>query len=141
MNTNQINKPETESFDRRTARRQRIDDRRAARGRGTGTPWVGGLVLIGLGVLFLIQNFYSISLDNWWGLIFLIPALGAFANAWGDYSKEAKLTAQGRGSLFGGIALVLLTAIVLFDLDWGIFIPILIILTGIGLLLNRTVLD
>lgn len=138
MDTNQKNIPETEIVDRRSARRQRIEARRSARVNRTGTPWIGGLILIGLGILFLIQNFYEISFDNWWGLIFLIPALGAFANAWRVYASENALTKESRASLFGGIILVFLSAIVLLELDWGIFIPILIILTGFSILINRT---
>jgi hypothetical protein len=39
--------------------------------------WIGGAVLIGLGIIFLLQNFMNISLANWWALFIMIPAIGA----------------------------------------------------------------
>ena len=55
-------------YDRRAARRQRRMERR-------GGSWLGGLLLIGLGILLLIQNTGTISFGRWWSLLILIPAL------------------------------------------------------------------
>ncbi len=122
--------------DRWESRRMRREERRAAR--GGGGAWAAGLLLIGLGVLFLLQNTGTvIALNNWWALFILLPAIGAFGNAWRAYQAAGgRLTAAARGSLIGGLILVLITAIFLFGLNWGLLGPVVIILVGAGLLLN-----
>ena len=42
-------------------------------------PWVPGVILIGLGVIFLLNNITGFSIDNWWALFIFIPAIGALA--------------------------------------------------------------
>jgi peptidoglycan/LPS O-acetylase OafA/YrhL len=135
-----FNDTQPESLDRREARRQR----RAARHDAFGTPssgsaWVAGLILILLGVAFLMQNMgtFSIPLKNWWALFILIPAIGAFDTAVRMYrNADNQLTAPARGSLLFGLVLTLVTVSFLFNLNWTIFGPLLIILTGIGLVIN-----
>jgi hypothetical protein len=53
--------------------------------------YTGGLILIGIGVLFLIGQF--VNLENW-GLLFL-PALGALFLLWGILAKEGGLMVPG----------------------------------------------
>ena len=48
----------------------------------THTNWIWAVVLIVLGLVFLVQNLTGFTLDNWWALFILIPAVAAFANAW-----------------------------------------------------------
>jgi len=43
---------------------------RAARRYGS---WIPGLVLIGMGLVFLIQNYLGREIHNWWALFILIP--------------------------------------------------------------------
>jgi ABC-type uncharacterized transport system permease subunit len=92
-----------------------------------------------LGVAFLMQNMgtFSIPLKNWWALFILIPAIGAFDTAVRMYrNADNQLTAPARGSLLFGLVLTLVTVSFLFNLNWTIFGPLLIILTGIGLVIN-----
>ena len=49
-----------------------------------------------------------------------------------------QLTAPARGSLFVGLILLLITAMFLFNLSWTLFGPIILILAGIGILINAT---
>jgi len=133
--TNRQTQPET--LDRYERRRRRRAERRAARGTRYGGAWVGGAILILLGIVFLLQNLGSLSLNNWWALFILLPALGALGAAWRTYqSAGGHLTATARGSLIGGLVLTMITAAFLFDLNWGILAPVLIVLAGIGLLIN-----
>jgi hypothetical protein len=117
-----------------------MQERREARG-GAGA-WIGGLLLIALGVIFLLQNqgiTILNNLQNWWALFILIPAVGAFANAWRAFNQAGgRLNAAARGSLIGGLILTMVAAIFLFNLDWGLLGPVLIILVGAGVLLNTT---
>lgn len=111
------------------------EERRAAR-RANGT-WIGGAVLILLGVIFLLQNIGLATLHNWWALFILIPALGSFSTAYALYRNSGdRLTYAARGSLIGGLVFTLLAFAFLFELSFGIFAPVLLIVAGIGLLLN-----
>ncbi len=126
-----------EFMDRREERIRRREERRAARGRSGGGAWVGGAILVIIGIVFLLQNLGAFVLNNWWALFILIPAIGAFVSAWRSYQDAGgRLTAPARGSLIGGLVLTMVTAVFLFNLSWGLVIPLLIILGGIALLLN-----
>jgi hypothetical protein len=121
----------------RASRRQRREERRMARAGRWGGPWIGGAILILLGILLLVQPFTSISLDNWWALLILIPAIGAFGNAWRTWQTAGGgSTASAWGSLIGGIVLTMVAAMFLFDLNWSVLGPALLMLGGIGIFLT-----
>ena len=90
------NEPHVEYYSRRAARRQRLAERRAGR---LGSSWVVGAVLILVGILIMFPNLNTFSLQNWWALFILIPAVGAFGNAWRAYQSNKRLSAAVRGSL------------------------------------------
>ncbi len=129
---------QSDNIDAREQRRRERELRRQARWSRRSGGWFGGAVLILLGVIFLLENAGIFSLKNWWALFILIPALAAFASAWDRYQASGnRLTAAVRGSLFGGLILVLVTAIFLFDLGSVVWLwPALLILAGVGLLVN-----
>ena len=135
---NQIenNKP----LDRREARRQRRAERRAALGAPTGSSaLILGVLLIVLGGAFLMQNIgtFIIPLKNWGALFILIPAIGALERAFRYYrNADNQLTTQAGGALLVGLVLIIITALILFDLNWTLNGPILVILVGIGILVN-----
>jgi hypothetical protein len=116
----------------RWARRQQRWERRGARPYG----WIGGAVLILLGVAFLLQNMGFPFLENWWALFILLPALGAFGAAWESYQDQSRLTRGGMISLSGGLLLTLLAFAFLFGLDVGLFWPVLLIMGGLVLLVS-----
>jgi uncharacterized membrane protein len=130
--------PTTEAFDRQEARRQRREARRAALGTPSrGSTWVTGLIMILLGVAFLLRTTgtFSFPLNNWWALFILIPAIGAFDTAIRIYRhSENGLTVPAGGSLLVGLVLTFVTASFLFNLNWSFFGPVILILTGIGIL-------
>lgn len=122
------------NLDPREARRQRRADRRAARG-GTGA-WIGGAMLIGLGAILLLQNLNVMVLQNWWALFILLPAVGAFSTAYYTYRTDGRLSGAARGSLLGGFVLGMVALIFLFNLNWGILGPVLLVLAGLGVLVS-----
>ena len=132
--------PQSEPFSRREAREQRRAERHAALDLPSrGSAWVAGIVLIVLGIAFLMRNLdlFRFPLDNWWAMFILIPAIGAFDTAWRSYRNAGdRLNATARSSLLIALVLTLVTISFLLELDWVIFGPALIILVGIGLLLN-----
>lgn len=98
--------------------------------------WIGGAILILLGVIFLIQNLTGFALANWWALFILIPAVNAFGHAYSTYRAEGRLSGPVRGSLFGGLVLTFVAFVFLFNLKFGTLWPVLLIIGGIGLLIN-----
>ncbi len=127
---------QSEPLDRHAAREQRRAARHAAAG---GLNGVAGLILVLLGGAFLLQNMgmLSITIHNWWALFILIPALGSFDTALRAYRNSGnRLTATARGALLAGGIMTVITLAFLFDLDWTYFGPGLIILVGIGVLIN-----
>lgn len=140
----QITGSATESgpLSRREMRRQRHAAKREILGGGGSLSWIAGLLLILLGGGFLLQNLgFFIPLDNWWALFIMLPALGAFEVALRAYRRNGnRLVASARASLLSGAILSIITAAFLFELDWTYFGPALIILAGIGVLINYTLL-
>jgi hypothetical protein len=128
--------PQPEVYDRRTARRQRLEERRMRRTSRYGGSWIWGSLLILLGFFILLQNLTSFYLENWWALFIMIPAVGAFGNAWRVYQSDGRLSAPARFSLLGGLVLTMLAAMFLLNLSWVVLGPILLILVGFGVLMN-----
>lgn len=129
--------PQPDFYDRREARHQRLQERREARAHRVGGAWIGGVMLIALGTIFLLDNLKIFSFGNWWALFFMLPALGSFASAWQTYQSEGnRLTASARGSLVVGLVFTALTAFFLFDINLTILGPALIILVGLWLVVN-----
>jgi len=105
-------------------------------GQGDLARGLGGAVLILIGVFLMLNNLTGFSLRNWWALFILIPSMGAFGNAWRIYQKDERLSASARASLISGFILTMVTAIFLLNLDWTLLGPVLLILAGLGLLIN-----
>jgi hypothetical protein len=99
--------------------------------------WIAGGVLILVGVVFIIRNVSGLAFDNWWALFILIPALGSLVTAYQMFERnDRKFTAASRGPLVGGLVLLGVTAVFLFNIDWGKVWPLFIILVGLGVLLS-----
>ncbi len=67
--------------------------------------WIIGGVMVLLGVLFLIGNYTSFELQNWWALFILIPALGSLGSAWNAYRADGHLSQRVRSSLTWSISI------------------------------------
>ena len=142
-NANQSNSnPPT---DWRSMRRQAREQRHAMRSemraqrrawRGNNS-WAIGAVFILIGVLLMLQNVGALSLRNWWALFILIPAFGSLAAAWRIFENNGALVSpMVIGPLFTGLILFAITAAFLFELNWGLLGPVLLILLGVSALLG-----
>ena len=116
--------------DWRELRRQERAQRRGSR-RGEGS-WIGGIVLIFLGVLFMLQNSGILIGGHWWALFILIPAIAMLAGAYRTYSWAGGFTPVMLGPLIGGIMLTTVALIFLLGLDFGVIWPVFLILAGLG---------
>jgi len=125
---------------RRSERAARREERHAQR-ESNNTAWIGGIVLIVLGVVFLLQSIRGFYLNNWWALFILIPALGSFADAWNSYRQQGRVSRRVRGALVSGCVFLLITATFLFNWNWGIILPVLLIIWGVTMLLNSLLPD
>jgi hypothetical protein len=96
--------------------------------------WIGGAILILLGVVFLLQNMGIRFLANWWALFILIPAFWAYVAAWDIYQDKTRLTPGGASALTVGILLTILAVVFLLNLDVGLFWPVILIVGGLALL-------
>ena len=104
--------------------------------RAPDTSWVGAVVLIALGLIFLAQNMTGFAWGNWWALFILIPAGFACARAWQAYQAAGRLTREASGPFVGGLVLTTVALIFLFELSWGLLWPVFLILGGIAVLLG-----
>ncbi len=99
--------------------------------------WIIGVILVILGLVFLVQSFTTgFTLQNWWALFILIPALGSLGSAWNIYRSQGRFSQAVRGPLVGGLILLLVTAIFVFNLDWGKVWPAFLIIAGAGMLFS-----
>lgn len=125
MNTNDRETP----YDRRETRRQR----RAMRG---GGEWVGGAILILLGLLLFGQYNKMLDFENWWALFILLPAVGSFTAAWRIYNTDGRFTRRSRSAAIIGFFLTLVSVMFVFNMNWIALGPILLILAGISIFVN-----
>jgi len=98
--------------------------------------WIGGVILIAIGLIFLFTNLGGFHLNNWWALFILIPAISNFGSAWENYRANGRLTKSGRGSITGGLILTLIACTFIFEWPWGVIWPIFLIIGGVGALLG-----
>lgn len=99
--------------------------------------WIGGAILIAIGLIFLIQNLTGeFVFRNWWAIFIALPGIAALANAWRAYQARGRLTREARGSLFGGLFMLTLAAVFIFELNWGAIWPVFLIIWGVGLLFD-----
>ena len=122
--------------DWREARREERYERRLQRFGTGGGAWIGGVILIALGAIFLAQNFGYPLPRNWWALFILLPALGCFGGAWSIYQRQGGMTPAATRMILSGLILVGLAAIFLFGVDLGKFWPVILIALGVGALLS-----
>ncbi len=129
---------------REQRRAERWAHRQARWQRHAGRPygWFGGAVLIVVGLIFLLQTIGITSTMNWWALFLLIPAFWAFVAAWNLYQYDKQWNRAGVSSLVGGVLLILLAFVLLLNVNFGPFWPILliaggVILLGVGLFPSR----
>lgn len=107
--------------------------RRVKRHSGNTT---GGLILIGIGTIFLLSQITGFHLHNWWALFILIPAVCKLNEAWQGYRADGRFTHSTRGAFIGGMLLTMVAFVFLFNLSWSLFWPVVLILLGVGALLN-----
>jgi hypothetical protein len=99
--------------------------------------WIAAAILIGVGVVFLLQNVGVNIPGNWWALFLLIPAGFALTGAWKSYERNGRKFGPGMaGSLITALVLIALTLVFLLGLhvNWDLIWPVVLIVIGLGVL-------
>jgi hypothetical protein len=101
--------------------------------------WMGALILIALGVVFLLRETGVVALgDNWWVIFLLLPAAGLFVNAWQRYQAQGGQTGSAVwGQVLGGVVLLVVALTFLFNWNWDLIWPVFLIIGGIYILVQR----
>jgi hypothetical protein len=110
------------------------EPRREDKGPG-GYGWVGGVVLIALGVVFMAQQ-SGYMIGNWWAVFIYIAAFANFGNMIRSWRKEGRFSPAATGSLVGGLLLTTIASIFVFNLRWDIWWPSVLIAIGLGIVLG-----
>jgi hypothetical protein len=98
-------------------------------------PIIGGVVLIGIGVIFLLQNFGWFYVGNWWALFILLGTAAAWGSAFHIYLNNGnRITHAVVGPFIGGLFPLAVALIFLFDLDWGTMWPVFLVIAGVAVL-------
>jgi hypothetical protein len=101
------------------------------------SAWIGGAVLILIGLYFLMGNLFGFGyVANWWAFFILIPAVYSLSRAWTSYRRHGRLTDRGQGNLIGGLLMLAVALIFLFGLSFGNWWPVFLIIAGVGALLK-----
>ena len=100
--------------------------------RGGSFGWIGGIVLIALGVTFMLQQ-RGFMIGNWWAIFIYIAAFANFANMARAWRKDGRFTPAATGSLVGGLLLTTIASIFMFNLQWDLWWPAILIAIGTGI--------
>lgn len=116
----------------------RQDQRDDSGRRGPGAA-IAAVILVGVGALFFLQNRGYAVPGNLWSLLLLVPAAFALAGLVRKLRENGGRVGPGMaGPLITAIILVGLTIVFLLDIDveWGLFLPILLVLVGFSVLMQ-----
>ncbi|MCL4262774.1 MAG: hypothetical protein KJ069_06145 [Anaerolineae bacterium] len=112
------------------------DEEKEGAAEGNGSNWIVALVMIVVGIGLLASNFTEFSFNNWWALFMLIPATGMLRAVWVDYQAHGHLTGRSTGPLIGGLAILVMMGVFLFNLSWSGLWPLGLIFGGIAVWLG-----
>jgi hypothetical protein len=101
-----------------------------------GSLWVG-IAFVLFGIIMILQTAHLVYLNNWWALFIMIPALASFGTAWSRARDSGGRFTRGVAeSISGGLFISAVALLFLFNLDWGRYWPVFIVLAGLGMLLR-----
>ena len=100
-----------------------------------GIGW--GLILVAIGVIFLLQNLGALSQHfNWWAIFILAPAVSALSGAWYAFRRSKRFDSTVRSALGGGLIILTVALMFMFDLDWSQWWPLMLIVPGFTVFIN-----
>ncbi len=91
----------------------------------------GALILIAVIGFLGMQAFHLIDFQNWWAILFLIPAISSFGNLLDEFSQKKPISFSFVSALSGILFPTLIAYLLLFNLAWLRYLPVFIIIAGI----------
>ena len=106
-----------------------------ARGGGQAIFW--GLAMVAVGAAIILSQLGLLDSGyNWWAIFVLVPGFGFFSGALDMLITKRRLS-SGVRSMFGtGLLVLTVGGILLFDLNWGIYWTLILIVVGFSMFLN-----
>lgn len=103
--------------------------------------YLGGAILIFLGVIFLLSNLGFLGLSgNWWAFFIILPSVWSWINGWNQYrANGGRVTPAVVSAFTWGSIPFLIGVIFLFNLSWGIFWPLMLIFAGVSALIQSRI--
>lgn len=99
-----------------------------------GSRW-GGMLLVLLGLLLVCLNVLKYRVENWWAIFVALPALLLFAVGQVlPRSDNGRYSAITRFFFASGFIVAVVAGMFLFNLNWGIWWPLMIVTPGVALL-------
>jgi hypothetical protein len=99
-------------------------------------PWVG-IVLIILGIVFFLQQTGNLTQHfNWWALFILIPAISSLTGMYYAIRSSGTFNQTARSALGTSVVIFTLAFMFLFNLDWAIYWPLMVIAAGFSILIG-----
>jgi hypothetical protein len=102
--------------------------------------WFGAFILIGLGIIFLLQNYGYLHINNWWALFILLGTFAAWGSAFRIWRNNGRrMTGGVVGSFFSGLVILAIAIVFLCDIhvNWNLHWPLILICAGIFILFRR----
>jgi hypothetical protein len=99
-------------------------------------PLQNGIVLIGLGLLFMVAA-AALRSPNWWSIFIFIPALGLLWGAWlAHHFSRGAFNLWVRLNLSSGLIVLAVALIFALNLDWTYAWTLMLIVPGLVMFLN-----
>lgn len=95
-----------------------------------------GLIMIGVGVVFLLAQFGNFGFANWWALFILIPVAAAWGKGVSLMRSAGRITGEAAQSFAGGLFPLFVALIFLLGWNWGTVWPGFIIIAGLNALVG-----
>ncbi|MBA3072424.1 MAG: hypothetical protein FP831_02425 [Anaerolineae bacterium] len=97
----------------------------------------GPFILIMVGLILLFKNLDLVDVNlNWWAAFIFIPVFGSLATGINAFQKSGKFDGVVRSSIGSMIVVGTVATILLFDMDWSRFWPLMLIAPGLSALIN-----
>ncbi len=114
--------------------------RHASRSYGYGDRIVPALLVIGVGVFFLLDNFgFEFPFPyfhNWWAWFILIAAISPLSIAIRRYRRTGTVDAVVLQSLLSAAAILIVALMFILELSWARWWPIFVIYGGLCMLVR-----
>lgn len=94
----------------------------------------GAAILALLLIIVFVQRTNLEWLQNWWALLFLVPAIASINNAYTEIQNKKGFTFSLASNIVGIIFPFAICVILLLGLNWNIILPVIIILSGLSML-------